>query len=155
MATPDDANDVKAAHYYAYQISYKGYLPDDYLKSMSFDKEIIERTANYIKEHEYYVAENDGRVIGFASLTYPEEGTVEIQALYIHPDFQKRGAGSALMKEVCSIKKKQGYKKLVLWTMREGPSLNFYQKQGMKKSSSVKEKLWKLNIPIICLEKNL
>lgn len=154
-ATPNDAKEVKAAHYYAYQVSYKGYLPDDYLKNMPFDDAIIERTANHIKEHEYYVAEKDGRVVGFACLVYPEEKVVEIEALYVHPDFQKQGAGTALINEVCSLKKAEGYTKLVLWTMENGPSLGFYQKQGLKQSNNVKKKFWKFDIPIIQLEKKL
>lgn len=154
-AIPSDAKDIKSAHYHAYQVCYRGYLPDDYLDTMPFDATVIERTKNYIKEHEYYVAEKNSQVIGFAYLSYPEEKTVEVKALYIHPDFQKQGAGTALMKEICRIKKEAGYKKLVLWTLKDGPSLVFYQKQGMKKSNTP-EKLWvKIPIPIICLEKNL
>ena len=154
-ATPNDAAGVKSAHYHAYQVNYKGYLPNDYLDSMPFDEAIIERTANYIKDHEYYVAEQDGHVIGFVRLTYPEKKVVEIEALYVHPEFQKKGAGTALMNKVCSVKKKEGYTKLVLWTMKEGPSLGFYQKQCMKQSENIKEKFWKFDIPIIRLEKNL
>lgn len=154
-AMPDDAKGVKSAHYHAYQVNYKGYLPDDYLRNMPFDESIITRTANYIKEHEYYVAEKDGHIAGFTCLAYPEKQVVEIEALYVHPDFQKQGVGTALMNEVCSLKKTEGYTKLVLWTIKDGPSLGFYQKQGMKESDSVEKKFWKFDIPIICLEKNL
>ena len=154
-ATPNDAADVKSAHYHAYQVNYRGYLPDSYLASIPFDKAIIEQTANYIKEHEYYVAEQDGRVIGFANVDYPEDKTVEIQGLYVHPDFQKSGAGSALMNEICQLKKAAGYTKLVLWTIKNGPSVGFYEKQGMKQAEGIAEKLWKYDIPVICLEKDL
>ncbi|MBR6411992.1 MAG: GNAT family N-acetyltransferase [Alphaproteobacteria bacterium] len=152
--TPLDAKEIKSAHYHAYQVSYRGYLPDDFLDHMPFDENVINRTENYIKEHEYYVAEIDNHVIGFVNLEYPEEKTVEIMALYIHPDFQRQGAGSALVNEVCRRKKEEGYSKLVLWTMKDGPSLGFYQKQGLMFSNTA-EKYWKLNIPIIRMEKDL
>ena len=159
-ATPTDAKAVKAAHFYAYRISYRGYLPDDYLDSMTFDAATIERTAQRIKEVEYYVAEKDKQVIGFANLCYPEEKTVEVQTLYVHPNFQKQGAGSALLDEICRIKKKAGFQKLVVWTMKNGPSLGFYQKKGLKYSQSPEGKMplykpWKFDIPIVCLERKL
>jgi len=154
QATPEDAKDIKSAHYHAYQVSYRGYLPDDFLDKMPFDEAVIERTANYIKNREYLVAETDHHVIGFASLDYPEEKTVEIMALYVHPEFQNKGAGSALINEVCRLKKKLGFHKLVLWTIKDGPSIGFYQKQGLK-PSDMAGKFWKLDIPIIRFEKEI
>ena len=154
-ATPADAKGVKSAHYHAYRLNYRGYLPDEFLDNMPFDDAIIERTANYIKETEYYVAETDGQIAGFAVLCYPETEAVEIQAIYVHPDFQKRGVGSALVKEVCRLKKTAGYKKLVLWTLKNGPSLGFYEKMGLTLSGPSFEKIWKFNLPIIRLEKDL
>lgn len=76
-------------------------------------------------------------------------------AIYIHPDFQRCGAGSALLHEISHIKKEQGYTKLVLWTIKKGSSLGFYKKHCMKQSEDIEEKIWKFNIPIICLEKDL
>lgn len=154
-ATPADARAVKSAHYHAYQVSYRGYLPDEFLDAMAVDEAAIERTANKIKEVEYYVAEVDGQVIGFAILCYPEDKAVEIQALYVHPDFQKHGAGSALIKEISRIKKAEGYKTLIAWTMKRGPSLGFYLKQGLKISHPTQEKLWQFDIPIIRLDKDI
>ena len=154
IATPQDAKNVKTAHYYAYQVSYRGYLPDDFLDNMPFDEAIIERTANAIKEHEYYVAEIDNQVVGFARLNYPEEKTVEIMALYVHPDFQKKGVGSTLIQEICRLKKENGYTQLVLWTIKNGPSVGFYQKQGLA-PSNMEEKYWKFDIPIIRFEKEI
>jgi len=154
-AVPSDARSVKSAHYHAYQVSYRGHLSDENLDSMPFDEAVIERTANAIKEKEYYVAEVNNQVIGFASLDYPEEKTVEIMALYVHPDFQKQGAGSALVNEICHLKRKEGYQRLVLWTIKNGPSLGFYEKQGLKRSKNAEEKFWKCNLKIIQLEKEL
>jgi len=159
-ALPTDAKAVKSAHYHAYQVSYRGYLPDDYLDSIPFDAAVIERTAHKIENQEYYVAEQNGQVVGFANLDYPEDSTVEIQALYVHPDFQRQGAGSALLDEICHLKKTAGYKKLIIWTIKDGPSLGFYQKKGLRYSHTPEGKMplykpWKFNIPIVRLEKDL
>ena len=159
-ALPTDAKAVKSAHYHAYQVSYREYLPDDYLDSMVFDEAVIARTAQKISETEYYVVEENGCVLGFANLIYPEVKTIEVQTLYVHPDFQNRGAGSALLDEICKIKKKAGYQKVVVWTLKNGPSLGFYEKKGFKQTLSPEGKMplykpWKFDIPIICLGKDL
>ena len=154
-AIPNDARDIKSAHYHAYQVCYRGYLPDDFLDNMPFDEAVIERTANRIKEVEYYVAETEKRVVGFLTLEYPEEQAVEIQMLYVHPDFQKQGIGSALMKEICRLKKQDGYNKLIVWTIKDGPSIGFYQKQGMIKTNAPSKNFWKLDVPLVRFEKKL
>ena len=154
-AKPSDAPAVKLAHYHAYQTSYRGYLPDDFLNAMPFNQDVIDKTAENIRKNEYYVAEEDGHVLGFAMLTYPEPATVEIQALYVHPDFQRRGVGRRLVQTICRRKKKAGFRHSCLWTIKNGPSLGFYYKMGFQSSAVPREKLWKLNIPIIRLGKEL
>ena len=104
-ATLKDAKEIKSAHYHAYQVNYRGYAPDDFLDSLVFDDASIQCMVDYMKKDEFYVAEKDEHVIGFAQLRYPEEGVVEIGGLYVHPDFQKLGAGSSLIKKVCQMKK--------------------------------------------------
>ena len=110
-ATLADARDIKSAHYHALTTNYRGYASDEYLDSLKFDAEAIQKMANHMKEDEFYVAEENGRVIGFTELKYPEDKTVEIGGLYVHPDFQKLRVGSALMKRVCQMKRKLGYTK--------------------------------------------
>ena len=139
-ATLADAKDIKSAHYHAWTTNYRGYAPNEYLDSMKFDSKSIQEMANYMKEDEFYVAEENGHVIGFTELKYPDDKTVEIGGLYVHPDFQKMGAGSALMKKVCRMKKKLSYTKLILWTIKDGPSLGFYEKQGLKPSNVPEKK---------------
>lgn len=139
-ATLKDAKDIKSAHYHAYQVNYRGYVPDDFLDSLVFDEAAVQRMADYMKKDEFYVAEKEGHVIGFAELRYPEEGVVEIGGLYVHPDFQKLGAGSSLVKKICQMKKTKGYEKVILWTIKNGPSIGFYTKQGLKLSNVPEKK---------------
>ena len=153
-AKSEDARGIKSAHYWAYQKCFKGYLPDDFLKAMPFDEDTIQRTAEYIKTHEYYVAEKDKQILGFTALQYPEEKTVEVLSLYVHPDVQRQGVGTALMNEVCRISKERGYTKLILWTIKDGPSIGFYQKQGLQ-SSNMEKKFYKCDVPIVRYEKSL
>ncbi len=80
--------------------NYRGFLPDDFLDNLKLDDEVIERTQYHIKTNEYLVAECEGKVVGFAKLCVPAEKEIEIQALYIHPNYQKRGIGTLLVNRV-------------------------------------------------------
>ncbi len=153
-AIPEDAPFVKKVQVETYQSCYRGYLPDEALDAMVVDEEHIQRTAAYIQKTEGWVAEVDHQVVGFAYITYPEPDTFEINALYIHPESQLKGIGSTWVSKLCAEKKEQGFKKLVVWTLKDGPAIGFYQKVGLTQIAGEK-KMWKFNLPIIRFEKEL
>ena len=75
-----------------------------------------------LREQEVWVAEDDGRVVGFASLS---EQTLEL--LYVHPDEQNRGAGTALLERV-QERRPDG---LRLWVFqRNTGARRFYERHG-------------------------
>ena len=110
-ALPSDALGIKKVHVAAYQVSYRGYLPDDYLGAKTV----------------------------------------------VDPLFQKQGVGTKLAEYVTGLKKKAGYTKCAVWTLKFGPSLPFYHKMGFIETQN--EKKWHpqefADIPIIELSKNL
>ena len=65
--TKSDANDVAVVHVRSWQSAYRGIISDSFLDSMSIEKQ-AERFINYLDEYKgktfYYVAENDGKIIG-------------------------------------------------------------------------------------------
>lgn len=152
---PDDAADIHQIHVAAYKTSYRGYLPDDVLDALQIDEEKIERTKIYVTQIESYVAVYQQRVIGFAHLAFPQNDVAEIQALYVHPQFQRLGAGRALVEFVCASYKARGFSKCEVWTLKKGPSLPFYHKLGFVQEPDVQEKSWKYGLHIIKLNKKL
>lgn len=152
-ATIDDAYDIKKIHIETYQKSYRRYLPDKYLDNMPLNNEIIERTKKYLQETECWLATHEDESVAFAYVIYPANSVFEINALYVHPQDQKCGVGSLLVNYLCKSKKAQGFSKCIVWTMKFGPSLSFYEKLNFKKTKD--KKLWKFDIPIIKLERNL
>lgn len=50
----------------------------------------------------YFVAESDGRVVGYASWTFIggfQSGVMELEQLGVHPDVQRQGIGTALIQQ--------------------------------------------------------
>lgn len=156
-ALPSDALGIKKVHVAAYQVSYRGYLPDDYLGAKTVNDEMVERTSRYLETAECYVAENEQQIIAFAYMVDHENNLTEIQALYVDPLFQKQGVGTKLAEYVTGLKKKAGYTKCAVWTLKFGPSLPFYHKMGFIETQN--EKKWHpqefADIPIIELSKDL
>ena len=152
-AAPEDAAAIKKIHKETYQTSYRGYIPDEYLDNIPLNAEVIEKTKKYLETTECWLAVYDEKTAGFAYISYPEEDAFEINALYVHPKYQKSGIGSKLINYLCKEKKARGLSKCIVWTMKFGPSLPFYEKLSFKRTNE--EKTWKFNIPIIKLVKNL
>ena len=140
----DDAEDIVRIHKNAYNISYRGYLPDEYIDKRVEDNTRVARTKEYVKDHEFWLALIDDYPIGFATVTYPEVDTFEIQSLYVDPKYQKNGAGSALINHLLNTKKLQ---RCILWTMKFGPSLGFYKKMGFTATGN--KKPWAVSDVII------
>lgn len=153
---PKDARTIKIIHVNAYQKCYRGYLPDDFLDSLSVSDDVVERTARFIEANECYLIEVDNEKVAFVYLAYPKDrtDTFEIQAIYVHPDCQRKGVGRFFVNELAQMKKKEGFQKVIAWTIKEGPSIGFYEKTGFYQIEG-ENKFWRFDIPLVCFEKEL
>lgn len=150
-ATPDDASAIKNIHNKTYQISYRGYIPNEYLDRLVITDDILQRTRKMLSHTECYVVSEKNCLIAFAYISELDENVFEINALYVLPEYQRSGAGSLLVNHVCRLKKDKAYKQCLVWTMKNGPSLEFYNKHGFRSTGN--EKVWKFDIPVIELIK--
>ena len=89
--------------------------------------------------HWWKVAQNDAGMIGFAH--YFLEGDaqrIKLDKLYVHPDWQRRGVGAALLGSVESEARRQGRTTLTLRTKKHNHSaLAAYQKYGFVVTAQV------------------
>jgi ribosomal protein S18 acetylase RimI-like enzyme len=77
-----------------------------------------------LAEQEVWVAEVEGRVVGYAALS---ERTLE--HLYVHPDFQGRGAGTALL-EHAKRERPAGFR---FWVFQKNErARRFYERHGCR-----------------------
>ena len=88
-----------------------------------------EETRDWIRDvvllhHEVWVAEVDGRVVGFAALS-----DEMLNHMYVHPDSQNRGAGSALL-DRAKGQRPAGFR---LWVFqRNEGARRFYERLGCR-----------------------
>lgn len=134
VATPRDHGPLqeigRAAWHKAYAHIYTPQQIDDVFEGR------IRQRASWIVRRQIrlnnHVAELDGRVCGFIGLALlddPEEG--EVTSLYVLPDFQAQGLGSALWHYGLGILHKNHQRRHVyVWTLARAEAVGFYERLG-------------------------
>src|SRR5258705_6790399 len=100
-AAPQDADDI--AETFSKSMATLTFLPP--LHTEEEHRRFITETVPV--DHEIWVAEEDGRVVGLAAV-----GATTLGHLYVHPDYQSRGIGSRLLEQTKALHP-EGF---TLWT---------------------------------------
>jgi ribosomal protein S18 acetylase RimI-like enzyme len=136
---PQDAEAIATAHVRAWQVGYRGAMPDAYLDTIDLD-ERIGRWHTWLVDGAFRtttvrVAERTGAVVGFAihgpqrdegepdgaqAGGPPASRTVgQLYALNVHPDHWSCGAGTALLTDAQTALVQAGFTEAVLWVLPE------------------------------------
>lgn len=92
----------------------------------------VETTANWIFENAtFWVWEEDGEVQGF-SVADPRDGT--IFGLFVHPDWEGRGLGRALLPLACADLRDAGFAEATLTTGPGTRAERFYRENGWEET---------------------
>ena len=139
-ATVDDALAVAAVHVAAWQVAYRGLLPEACLAALTPDAR--RTTWEQTLAHGEWplrvtlVAESADAVLGFVSF-YPsrdDDATVvtgEVAAVYVHPRHWRSGIGSLLLDGAVSALRSSGCREATLWVLeRNGGARSFYVQAG-------------------------
>lgn len=89
-----------------------------------------------IRNKEFYVAEEDGAVVGFGALGLEQK---EIEAVYVSPEVVRRGVGSAILRRLEERARELGIKSLKM-----DASLNavpFYKSAGYESQKQTTHRL--------------
>lgn len=103
--------------------------PDDYLDPIS--------------NRRMFVAEVEGRVVGFAEFLREE-----VRAVYVHPDFARKGIGRALFQRIVEEMRARNVEKA--WLNASLTSVPFYSAMGCKEGKEQKHRL-SSGVEISCL----
>ena len=135
-AIPEDAERIIDISIEVWNTTYKNIIPQDIIdKLQSKDEARIERQKRNIKENNnYYVAEVDGKIVGYNSYgqarddNYKDSG--EIYAAYILDGYQGLGIGRKMAVECMKELLKKGYKTMVTKCLDKNPSNEFHKSLG-------------------------
>lgn len=91
-----------------------------------------------VKNENIFVAEFDGKVVGFQTIGQFPDTTdanrhVGTMGTFLQKDYRKRGFGTELAKETFRWARRNGFEKLVIWVFEDNvQGLKFYEKLGFK-----------------------
>jgi GNAT superfamily N-acetyltransferase len=139
-ATPQDAAAIATVHVAAWQIAYRGLLPDDVLDRLDTQR----RAADWVPlladvdQHHLVIASGDG-VCGFVSCgparddDLDRERTGEIYAIYVTPSRWRRGLGRRLCAAAIDTLESAGCQEITLWVFEgHSPARRFYEALGFQ-----------------------
>lgn len=135
-ATVADCAAVARVHVRSWRESFAGIVPQSFLDKMSVERR-AEAFAGRFKDDAYrmFVAEVAGRgVVGFADFGEPREVIDgydgELYAIYLLPEFQRRGIGRRLFARGVRFLVGRGKGSVYLLALAVSPYRSFYEKMG-------------------------
>lgn len=137
-AATSDAEAIAQIHVKAWQSAYLGIVPDEVLANLSVEKR-AQRFREILSDpntrSETWVYEDDGSVLGWCTVgpnrdeLGPEVG--ELWAIYVLPEAQRKGIGSALIENARQVLREKGYGTAILWMLTENEAARkFYEARG-------------------------
>jgi ribosomal protein S18 acetylase RimI-like enzyme len=95
-----------------------------FLPMLHSDEEMRGFVRGLVEASEVWIAEDEGRIVGMAALS-----AAMLDQLYVHPDAQGRGAGSALL-DRAKERRPDGF---TLWVFQQNEAARrFYERRGFR-----------------------
>ncbi|MEV4255377.1 GNAT family N-acetyltransferase [Spirillospora sp. NPDC049652] len=138
-ATPEDAEPIARVHVAAWQLAFRGVLPEAELDALHWTQRVggwRERIAPG-SGVTVLVAEVDGEVAGFAASGPPHDADLrperawELYMMYLGPASWRRGIGTALLRRTIEAVPPH-VPEMVLWVLDENARARaFYERHGL------------------------
>jgi ribosomal protein S18 acetylase RimI-like enzyme len=134
-----DARAIAGVHIETWRTAYAHIFPAEFLAGLSIDERaaLAERLLTEDSE-EIFVAELDGRVVGFASggRSRDEDDAAapgEVYAIYVNAAAWGRGAGRRLLDRLEEALRSAGFDEATLWVLEDNPrARRFYEAAGWR-----------------------
>ena len=139
-AMPEDAEALAKVHIDSWRSAYRGFVPEAFLAGLDYGRREDQfRSSIASNAREIHVAEEDGTIQGFLSLGVCEdadvdhESTGEIRAIYLAPEFWRKGTGRFLCEWAETQLASRGYSTIILWAFKDnGRGRKFYDAMGFR-----------------------
>jgi ribosomal protein S18 acetylase RimI-like enzyme len=136
-AEPNDAQAIATIHVHSWQEAYRSVVPQSYLDSLSIeDREKVWQQNLEQGTSDTWVAEEGGRIIGWISAARSRDSdahpaTGELWAMYVDPQYWRRGIGRRLWHEAEAHLRSLGFSEATLWVLKENAqAIAFYESNG-------------------------
>lgn len=135
-----DARDIAEVHVLAWQVTYRGMIPDAHLDALS----VAERADNWrqliagfdARKSGMFVAFDDAKLLGFACFCPCRDldatsDVGELSAIYVHPDHWSHGIGRRLLQRAVEGLRTAGFSSATLWVVdANARARRFYESAG-------------------------
>ncbi|HEY4025401.1 MAG TPA: GNAT family N-acetyltransferase [Candidatus Dormibacteraeota bacterium] len=138
LAVTADAGAIAHVHVESWRATYRGMLPDRILAEMDpgeHERRWARTLQDPYRRSVVLVAEEEGRVVGFASCGRERDGEQdyegELYAIYLLRETQGRGHGRALVEASAAALEIRGITSMVVWVLRDNTGARaFYERLG-------------------------
>jgi L-amino acid N-acyltransferase YncA len=135
-AVAQDAEAISHVHVESWRTTYAGIVPREYLATLNEAERVPLWREWLAKDILTFVAELDGRVVGFASGGAIRESIqtydAELYAIYLLQPAQRQGTGTSLIKQLAESLLGRDFKSMMVWVLEKNPSTNFYAQSGAR-----------------------
>ncbi len=101
------------------------------LRNGLLDKDLRDVEGIYLNGGDFIVGEYQGKVVAMGAFKRNDDAVAELKRMRVHPDFQSRGFGQAILDELEKRARKLGFKKIILDTSKGWiKAQNLYRKNG-------------------------
>jgi len=131
QAMTKDLEEILAVINTTNRLFYKAIIPPEKFKDPFMGYEELKEE---FARKDFYVYELKDRIVGVAALEVSTSYFTKVGIvwrMYVLPDFQRRGIGTALVQEIERRARKQGIHEILLWTDPKASwAISFYKKLG-------------------------
>jgi ribosomal protein S18 acetylase RimI-like enzyme len=157
-AVIEDAKGIARVHVDSWRTTYKNIIPDEFLRNLSYEQRTDLWNRNISKDGNYvFVAENNkGEIVGFADCGKRENNDVDnsgdLTSIYLLEEYQGRGIGKKLMKELFLQFQELNYNKVFVEVLEDNKTRFFYEYYGAKLLKTEKIKIAGVELELLIYE---
>ncbi len=127
---------------------------DDAIKTISSTEFLTRRLSR--PNVRIIIAERGREILGFASILATEKGEGELTGVVVLKNASGTGLGSRLVRKACEAAARLGLKRLFVKTEAFNQrAIEFYKKNEFTISGKVTEKVGRVNVPLMVMEREL